>query len=147
MVSFKNIGKSGILFLAMFFATTICLSQTRVTGHVFAEIIEATSAESKVSSFIALERNNTVSDFSLGEISTSGKANATFSVIFDIDGMKGDNGNKAFFEASISAECSGDILNDNGKQVFSLLGKPSDEILSQNSKLYDAQYQIVFAYN
>ena len=147
MVTIKNIGKSGILSLAMLFAMMICLSQTRVTGHVFAEIVEATSAESKMSSYITLERNNIDSDFSLGEISTSGKANTTFSVIFDIDGMKGENEGTALFEASICAECSGDILNDNGKQVFSLLGKPGDEILSQNSKLYDAQYQIVFAYN
>lgn len=147
MVTFQNIGNSGILTLAMFFATMISHSQTRVTGHVFAEIVEATGAEAKMTSFIALERNNTVSDFSLGEISASGKANAMFSVIFDIDGMNGDNGDKAFLEVSICSGCAGDILNDSGKQVFSLHGKPCNEILSQNSKFYDAQYQIVFAYN
>lgn len=147
MVTFLNIVKSGILILTLLLTVELCYAQTKVTGHVFAEIVEATSAESKATAFVTIEKDNTVNNIPMGEISISGKANTAFSVIFDIEGMKGDNGEFAFFDATICSECSGDILNDNGKQVFSLQGKPGNEILSQNSKLYDAQYQIVFAYN
>jgi hypothetical protein len=147
MVSFKNIGKSGILFLAMFFATTICLSQTRVTGHVFAEIVETLSAVSNTNDYLHIEQNSIGDQVNLGEISLHGKSNTVVSVLVTTNGMTGNYGDNAGFEVIPCLECSDSEYNNNGIQTYKLQANTDLEPNSNTSLSYSAQYEIVFAHN
>ena len=147
MVSFKNIGKSAILIMAIFFASKICLSQTRVTGHVFAEIVETLSAVSNTNDYLHIEQNNIGDKLNLGEISLNGKSNSVVSVLVTTNGMTGSDGENAGFEVNSCLECSDSEHNNNGIQIYKLHANTDIELNSNTSNRYSAQYEIVFAHN
>mgnify|MGYP004702214067 CR=1 FL=1 len=147
MVTIKNIGNSGILTLAMFFATMICHSQTRVTGHVFAEIVETLSAVSNTNDHLQIEQNSIGDQVNLGEIFLHVKSNTVVYVLVTTNGMTGNYGDNAGFEVKPCLECSDSEHNNIGIKTYKLQANTDLELNSNTSLSYSAQYEIVFAHN
>jgi outer membrane protein assembly factor BamB len=138
--------KYSVLMLAVAMSFSLA-AQTRVTGHVFAEIVESAGASSRVSNQVVINPDQQTNGFDLGEITLSGGSMASCTVIITSGGIMGQSGYDHGFTATTSDDNSLYVLDASGKQKFRLNGSLSDEILSGNDKNYAAEYAVVFAYN
>lgn len=147
MTAINNIVKAGSIFILLIFAVTICVAQVKVTGHVFAEIVETVSASSNTNDYFLIEQNNIGDELNLGEISLYGKSNSVVSVLVTTNGMTGSDGENTGFEVIPCLECSGSNQDNYGNQTYKLQAFSSSELNSNSSKSYSAKYEVVFAHN
>jgi hypothetical protein len=135
------------LLLALLLIGTESIAQVRVTGHVFAEIVEAVGATSATSNSLQIQQNAVSNNFDLGEISISGGSNAACAVMITASDLKGINGSEAAFSALPESSTMPSSLDQNGRQIIKLQGVAGNEIMANSDKAYAAQYNVVFAYN
>jgi hypothetical protein len=135
------------LLLALLLIGTESIAQVRVTGHVFAEIVEAVGATSATNNSLQIQQNAASNNFELGEISISGGSNAACAVMITASDLKGMNGSEATFSALPESSSIPASLDRNGRQIIKLQGVAGNEILANSDKAYAAQYNVVFAYN
>ncbi len=125
--------------------STAAIAQTRVTGRIFAEVVELTGAESNASSYVEVSTNAVSAGFDLGEISFRGKANTAYDLMVSSSDLVGSNGHEAPFHA-LPEELSGRI-DPSGNQVIRLKGSSCEALLSSSERQFAGNYQVVFAYN
>lgn len=128
-------------------AGSFSFAQVRATGHVFAEIVEASGVNSNTNNSIQISQTSSLNSLELGEITVNGGINTACSVLISSGNLKGDHGSLAAFTASQFENTLPQSLNNNGNQVIKLNGIPGSEILSLTDKNYSGQYQVIFAYN
>lgn len=142
----KKIAATGVLILALILTGVISVAQVKVTGHVFAEIVEAVGATSSTNNSLQIQQNAVSNNMELGEIAVSGGSLAACAVMITTTDLKGIDGSHAAFTAIPEANSSSN-LNQNGTQIIKLQGFAGNEILGNPDKVYAAQYNVVFAYN
>lgn len=121
------------------------VAQVRVTGHIFAEVVELTGAERNTNEYVALSAIEPVSDFDLGEITFRGKANTTFEVVISSSSLTGDNGSEANFETH-QTDLS-NTLDNSGSQSIKLRGTAGENVYTSGNKQFAGNYNVVLAYN
>lgn len=121
-------------------------TQTTVTGHVFAEVVESVSASQSSQSSFSIQRNQTTG-IDLGQIEIKSAASATCSLILSKANFTNDN-NQSFAlntSASSTLSLSGNAIN--GYQSISLQCQPDKAMLAQSASQYQGEVNIVLAYN
>ncbi len=121
-------------------------TQTRVTGHVFAEVVESVSASSQSQSSLTIQRTNTESiDF--GQIEIKSAASASCSLILGKANLTGNNKLHISMETSASGTQSLDGNAINGYQSINLQCQPDAKMLDQSALSYRGDVNVVLAYN
>ncbi len=141
----KTLIATTIALMILLSVSMNAVAQVRVTGHVFAEVVELTGAERNTNEYISLSATEAVSGFDLGEITFRGKANTTFEVMISSSSLTGDNGAEAFFETSQTA--STNTLDNSGNQSIKLKGTTGEDLYTSGNKQFAGNYNVVLAYN
>lgn len=136
---------TGIVFLILSAISLHAVAQTRVTGHIFAEIVELTGAESMATDYVELQGDAATAEFDLGEFSFRGKANVAYDLMVTSSNLVGSDGFETPFQASPGHFQSS--MDETGSQVVRLTGTAGDELLTASGRQYAGNYQVVFAYN
>lgn len=123
------------------------LAQVRVTGHVFAEVVETVGATANINDWVVVANDNVSSEFELGDLSINGGAMAAYDLIIKTNEMTGETGTQASFLATTDYENQSYMLDSHGKQVFRLYGSASNILNKTREKHFSASYQVTFAYN
>lgn len=134
--------------IAMLLLTSISMqsvAQTRVTGHVFAEVVELTGAESKANESIEIKSGDPATDLDLGEIMFSGKADTTYELMVSSSPLKGNDGYEYLFETRYDKQNT--TIDASGNEVIRFTGSADESMLSSSERQYAGNYQVVFAYN
>ncbi len=135
----------GIALLILTGISTQSVAQTRVTGHVFAEVVELTGAESKAHESIEIKAGDFATDFDLGEISFRGKAGTTYELMVSSSPLKGHDGHEHLFEARYDRHNT--TIDASGNEVIRLTGSAGEGLFSSSDRQYTGNYQVVFVYN
>jgi hypothetical protein len=122
-------------------------AQVRVTGHVFAEVVESIGTSSNTNDWVMLPQSSSAKEFDLGEISLNGGAMAAYDLIVKTNEMTGEAGTQASFLATTDLGDLSYMLDSHGKRVFRLYGSVKEQSGSQRDKNYSASYHVIFAYN
>ena len=136
---------TGIAMLMLLGISMHSGAQTRVTGHIFAEVVELTGAESRANAYVEIQSNSVSAEFDLGEISFHGKANTAFDVMVTSSDLVGSHGFEAPFQAQPDEFSS--TTDATGKQVIRFSGTAGDDLLHATERQYAGNYQVVFSYN
>ncbi|MEI8047832.1 MAG: hypothetical protein WCI92_10680 [Bacteroidota bacterium] len=141
----KNLLKYAIASLLVLAATT-GFSQTLVTGHVFAEVVESVSASQQSKSSFSFQRNS--SDvIDLGQIEITSASSATCSLILGKANLTDNNQNRISLETSAHSTQAMQGNAINGYQSISLHCQPDGSMLDQRASQYQGDINIVLAYN
>jgi hypothetical protein len=143
----KKLAATGILILTMAIISITSVAQVRVTGHVFAEIVEGAGATSATNNTIQMQQQSVTNNFEIGEITLSGGAMSTCDVMITASQLQGITGSQAAFSAVPADDSHTGVLDQYGKNVIRLQGQAGEEVLANPDKAYSAQYNVVFAYN
>ena len=124
------------LTAAMLFSF-VAISQLKVTGHVFAEVVESVSAKSNVVTEIKTDfsQKSNNANLDLGSITLSSGSNASYNVMMtssSISDSKGEMLNMDIYSSS------------NDRSVVEIKGKIAD---NNHSGEYKGSYTMIFAYN
>jgi len=125
-------------------------AQVRVTGHVFAEIVEPTALSSKAnnSHFIEAADHTNNNDLILAEIKLSGGPDMNIDIIVTTSNLVSAKGETLPFDAFACPECTGSNQNErSGDKLFTLKASPVESIRQKNSATYNGSYSVVFMYN
>ncbi len=122
-------------------------SQTKVTGHVFAEVIETTSVSSVIPHSVYLNSIQACNALELGEIVLGGGALSTLSLLASSHSLIGENGAQVGFLTDINRGENNVTLNNDGVQNLKINGMVGANVLNMSEKFYSGKFAIVFAYN
>jgi len=134
------------------------ISQTVAVGHVTAEVVEAVSASSFVSTDFSLGTNSDIvngsdlesamisNNISIGKIEISAGEGIACNLTIKADRVTDKNGNNFSLEPTASCNGQQDAQQIQGTQTIELAGQA---ILASNqaSGSYSGSYTLVFAYN
>lgn len=140
--------------IAVFICTVIMMTgafnsdaraQTRVTGHVFAEVVETVGASANTANLASLSQPGAT--FDLGEIALNGGSMAAFTVVIESGEMVGQSGERASFNARTNDGKLVSSLDPNGRQVVRFRGSANEENAAGNERNFSAAYSVTLAYN
>ena len=132
--------------IVLLIASVTGFTQTRVTGHVFAEVVESVSASSQSQSSFTIQKTNAESiDF--GQIQIKSSSSASCSLILGKANLTSNNQQQISMETSASGTQSPDGNAINGYQSINLQCQPSDDMLDQSALSYQGNVNIILAYN
>ena len=135
-----------VVLAVLTLATAAGYAQTKVTGHVFAEVVESVSASSQSQRSFSIQRNQT-EGIDLGQIQIKSAATASCSLILGKVNLTSNTQQHISMETSASSTQSMQGNAINGYQSISLQGQPDENILSQDASQYQGDINIVLAYN
>lgn len=121
------------------------IAQTRVTGHVFAEVVETVGASANTASLASVSQPGAA--FDLGEIALNGGSMAAFTIVVESCEMVGQSGERVSFNAMSSDGRLVSNLDPNGRQVVRFSRSANEEIAAGNDRSYSAAYSVTLAYN
>lgn len=121
-------------------------TQTTVTGHVFAEVVESVSASSYSQSSFTIQRNQT-EVIDLGQIEIKSAASASCSLLLGNANLRSNNNQQISMQTSANSTQSmlGNAIN--GNQSISLQCHPNEMGSKLNASQYCGDINIVLAYN
>jgi hypothetical protein len=137
------------IFLAFSFLTLSVVqgyTQTTVTGHVFAEVVESVSASTYSQSSFTIQRNQTeVIDF--GQIDIKSAASSSCSLILGRANLRSNTNQQIAMQTSAysSQSMMGNAIN--GIQSISLQCHPNESGSNLTASRYKGDINIVLAYN
>ncbi|MFW6290049.1 MAG: hypothetical protein ACOC0R_03690 [Mariniphaga sp.] len=141
---------AGILFLILLTAVSSLQAQVRVTGHVFAEIVEPTalSAKANNSHFIETAKSTSANELVIAQVKLSGGVNMNIDVAVQTTHLEAANGQTFPFNAFACPECSDYNQHTNaGEKVFTLKATPGESLRKEKNNTYNGRYSVVFMYN
>lgn len=126
--------------------TGVLCAQTRVTGHVFAEVVESVSASSQSQTNFSIQRSQTDA-INIGQIQIKSGASSSCSLMLGKANLK--NSNNQTVTMQTSAQYSPGTLENaiNGNQSIGLQCKANENMLTNNTTAYLGEINIVLAYN
>lgn len=128
--------------------TTRLMAQTRVTGHVFAEIVEPAGIVVNTKNEHDYSENDTViGELNLGEINITGNSDAVVAFEIYSDGLVDDSGKNYSFNVFPMADNENDPLKTNEEQIVKFSGIPDKTILENKNSILKGHYHAVFIYN
>jgi hypothetical protein len=137
----------GVLLIMLSAFGNALFAQARVTGHVFAEVVESIGANSNMTEWVLVQPNRITEEIDLGKISINGGAQSTYGLILTTKELTGKTGAQASFLAKTDYDNSLNMLNSHGKQVLRLYGNADEDLLTTSDRNFTTSYQIIFAYN
>ncbi|MBE0661528.1 MAG: hypothetical protein IH597_03585 [Bacteroidales bacterium] len=123
------------------------IAQVRVTGHIFAEVVESIGTSSNTNDWVMVPQSSSGKEFDLGEISLNGGAMAAYDLIVKTNVMTGEAGTQASFLATTDLGNLSYMLDSHGKRVFRLYGSVKEKLCAEAEKNFSASYHVIFAYN
>jgi len=137
-----------IQLLALLVLTAGQLSgQARVTGHVFAEVVEMSEARSYANTEFILRSDSFDAHVDLGYYTFNGGSFTMGTIVLINSTLSSGSGKRLGFSAAPSEGSSFPVLNGQGSQVVNLSGLLDRTSDSDQTGFYSGNYQIVFAYN
>lgn len=135
-----------VVILVLIMAAVKGPAQTKVRGHVFAEVVESVSANSSSQSSVTIQRNQTdIIDF--GQIEIKSEASASCAILLGRANLISNNNQHISMETSAYSTISFQRNASNGNLSINLQCLPDKSILDQNATFYQGEIQIVLAYN
>jgi hypothetical protein len=122
-------------------------AQARVTGHVFAEVVESAEVRSEMNSQFSMKSNENTTTLQLGNFNIRGGSNVAGAVVVTCTDLNGLNGTSVGFSASSASASATPVLNEDGNEVVNLSGEVDQALYAMNERAYSGQYHVVFAYN
>ena len=121
-------------------------AQTRVTGHVFAEVVESVSASSYSQSSFTIQRNQT-EVFDFGHINIKSTESASCSLILGRANLRSNTNQQIAMQTSAysSESMQGNAIN--GNQSINLQCHPGETGSELAASQYNGEINIVLAYN
>lgn len=147
---FGNIAWIVVLFIFFVSFGFSLQGQVRVTGHVFAEIVEPTALSAKANNSHHIQTTGITSnnDMVLAEVKISGGMNMNIDVAVRTSDLVAANGQILPFDAFACPGCAGDSSqNPTGEQLFTLKGTPGESIRQSTNTTFSGRYSVVFMYN
>lgn len=147
---FKIIACCIFMFIVFLSCMKSTLAQVRVTGHVFAEIVESTalSAKANNSHYIEITDITSNKEMLLAEVKFSGGMNMNIDVIVTSGNLKAACGEIIPFDAFASFGCTKDNPNTiDDKKLFTLKATPGESIRYKKNSTFKGRYSVVFMYN
>jgi len=133
-----------ILILLLGISVAGAWGQVRVTGHVFAEVVETANATFNGETSFQLNEVESMNNVSVGNISISGKPQSLCSFTINDGVVKNHNGEE-FILHTISDNAQGLLTtNEKGKRELAMSVKTDN--LPKGDQ-YCGNYNITFAYN
>jgi len=121
-------------------------SQTTVTGHVFAEVVEPLSASTQSQTSFTVYRNQS-QIMDLGQINVKSASSASCSLILGKANLTGNDLQKISLETMATSNQGTDSNAINGTQSISLQCETNQNLLNQDAVTYKGDINIVLAYN
>lgn len=122
-------------------------AQVRVTGHVFAEVVECVGTSSNTNDLIVVPQNSSDKEFDIGEFYLNGGAMAAYDLIVKTNDIHGEAGSQASFLATTDLGNLSYMLDFHGTRVFRLYFSVKEQLCSKAEKNYSASYQVIFVHN
>lgn len=127
--------------------SSVAFAQARVTGHVFAEVVESVGASANTANLASVPQNMPDTEFELGEIAINGGSLAAFSIVVETGEMIAQSGERASFKAKTRNGQLVSNLDSNGRQTLKLSGSAQKDIALAGNRNFSAAYSVTFAYN
>lgn len=151
--TYRNVlnSKAVLIVLLVIIATDSeeLIAQVRVTGHVFAEIVEPAAFKVNMNNdYILIDKDTLTNKIDLGEITLNESPERVVGVTIYSGGLKGNSGEIYSFDTFQCAESLAEITTCPKKEkVFKFTGMPDKNIVSGGDKYVEGKYQVVFLYN
>lgn len=117
--------------------------QTRVIGHVCAEVVESVSVSCERNTAMTyLTENQT--DLDLGRLSISTAASSTINLVIENDNIKNNRGDIFAIETTTPSAWEPIVADVNGIQSFNLMARTKEQLASGQ---YQGNYSVTYAYN
>lgn len=121
-------------------------SQTSVTGHMFAEVVEPLSASTQSQTSFTVYRNQ-AQTMDLGQINVKSASSASCSLILGKANLTGNDLQKISLETMATSSLGTDSNAINGTQSISLQCEANQNLVDQAAASYKGDINIVLAYN
>jgi hypothetical protein len=141
----KHLSTLVILSILILNATK-AFTQTVVTGHVFAEVVESVCASTYSQTSITIQRNHT-EGIDFGKIEIKSTESAMCSLILSRANLTGNNMEHISMETSVANFQDMQENAINGSQSISLQCLPDKHMVDQTASSYMGDINIVLAYN
>lgn len=136
-----------IVFLTLFFNYLNGFSQTKVTGHIFAEIVESVGTSSKINNFIKVDKEAQTQKVNLGEIAICNGQNSYSSLVFHAQILNNKEKEILFFEGFNYFDYTDNENHNHGIQRYKLIGNSFKETWDKPDELNVLSFQVTIAYN
>lgn len=144
----KKILSIVVVFSMAISGTSRLMAQTRVTGHVFAEIVEpAGLAVNTNNEHDYSEKDTILAGLNLGEINITGNPDAVIAFEIYSHGLVDDNGKRYSFDVFSVTDNKNTPRDTKEEQVVKFSGIPDKTILENKNSLLKGHYHAVFIYN
>lgn len=135
------------IIIALLFTSLSVNGQARVTGHVFAEVVETAGMTSEANQQVALRMDQNQTRMDLGAMTISGGACTAGAIVITTSSLTSVAGTVVPFHAEVTSQSSTPVLSTSGNEVINLSGNVDPSVFTMEDRLYAAQYNVVFAYN
>jgi hypothetical protein len=122
-------------------------AQIRVTAHVTAEVVEASTLAPATHNLLMLQRDGSTENLDLGHIVISGKSAAICNVLIKTSDLQSHDGETIAFTTNKAPRQTTEVLDASGRGRIKLRATADNNILSQNHQQYAGGYNINFIYN
>lgn len=140
----KQFTLTALMIISLIALNVAAVAQVRVTGHVFAEVVEAAGATAQTSNTLEIQQQAATSNFQIGQVTLNSGAMRNCEVMITTTQLSGISGTQVDFETLADFTTTAD---ERGNQVINLNGKIGEEVMINQDKVYSGQYNVVFAYN
>jgi hypothetical protein len=121
-------------------------AQARVTGHVFAEVIEMAELRSCALNNFSVRVDTLPLSIDLGSYTISGRGFTTGTIVIQSENLISSSGNSLGFHAAPHTGGTFPVMNDEGQEVVTLSGFLDQSANTPAVGLYTGEYNLVFAY-
>lgn len=147
---FKNIACGAVLFIIFHSCEGNIYAQVRVTGHIFAEIVEPTALSATANNSHIIETTDSTynNELVIAEVKLSGGLNLNIDVAVKTSHLVAANGETLLFDAFVCPGCSED--NGNyiaGDKLFTLKATHGESNRQKKNSTYNGRYSVMFMYN
>lgn len=141
----KHLFQYTTLFVLVFVGVS-GYTQTSVTGHVFAEVVESVSASSQSQTSFSIQRNNN-EKIDFGQIEIKSASSASCSLILGNANLTSTSQQHIAMRTTAYSNQSMQSNAINGYQSISLQCLPDESMLLHSDSQYKGNINIVLAYN
>ncbi len=138
------------IILSVILVSCFCIdanAQARVTGHVFAEVVEMAEARAEAHHHISMQKDTLQTIVELGTFSFRGGSDYTGTVVVHSCSITGCQGSTVPFTAQPDNNTYQPVMNEQGNGVVNMTGAVDAAMYAMADKNYSGQYHVVFAYN
>lgn len=122
-------------------------AQIKVTGHIFAEVVEVAQTSASTQNTFNLHRNSAEVNLDLGNVVFSSGKNLNCVVMINSMKAKGLNITEAGQSFSSNQAFFNVTMNQNGLYTFKIAGHADEQMLQSSSQDIKGSYEVILAFN